>query len=68
MKFRGPTSHRTSGETATEKWHDPKDSRGRRFGRFVVDWIKVSWKDVLALAILGAASQAVCITMDELES
>jgi hypothetical protein len=28
---------------------------------FVIDWIKISWKDVLAMAILGAAALSVCL-------
>lgn len=51
-------------ETVNENWegtHPKNDSKGNRLGRFVVDWIKVSWRDVLAMAVLGAASQTVGI-------
>lgn len=43
-----------------DKWASTGGSRGKGLVRFVIDWIKVSWRDILALAILGAASQAVC--------
>ncbi|KAK4215820.1 lipid phosphate phosphatase 1 [Rhypophila decipiens] len=50
-------------ERVNQKWDATSPSttepKSKRFGRFVLDWIRVSWKDVLALAILGAASQAI---------
>ena len=44
-----------------EKWVEPTTSN-RRGGlvRFVINWLKISWRDLLAMAVLGAASQAVC--------
>lgn len=45
------------------KWVEPTTATTshRRGGlvRFAIDWIKISWRDLLAMAILGAASQAV---------
>ncbi|KAK1753787.1 phosphatidic acid phosphatase type 2/haloperoxidase [Echria macrotheca] len=42
-----------------EEWSTKKESTPKRLVRFVIDWIKVSWRDILAMAILGAASQAI---------
>lgn len=38
------------------------ESKPKRLVRFLVYWLKVSWRDILALAALGAASQAIYIT------
>jgi len=35
------------------------DSKGKRLGRFVLDWIKLSWKDVIALIVLAIVSQVI---------
>ena len=46
--------------SAAEKKHAASgNSKGKRLWRFFLDWLKVSWRDVLAMAILGAASQGV---------
>lgn len=47
-----------------EKWAttgttDSNGPQGRMRARFLVEWVKTSWKDILAMAILGAASQAI---------
>jgi diacylglycerol diphosphate phosphatase / phosphatidate phosphatase len=42
-----------------EKHVAPAEGRGKGLWRFFVDWVKVSWKDVLWMAILGGASQGV---------
>ncbi|KAK3380822.1 phosphatidic acid phosphatase type 2/haloperoxidase [Podospora didyma] len=33
-----------------------RDSKGKRLGWFIVDWIKLSWKDVIAMIVLAALS------------
>lgn len=49
-------------ETTTTTTTPEKTSNGSRFRQlvqFVMDWIKVSWKDVIAMAILGGATLGV---------
>ena len=31
----------------------------QRFVPFVIDWVKVSWRDILTMAVLGAATLGV---------
>ncbi|KAK0614721.1 phosphatidic acid phosphatase type 2/haloperoxidase [Immersiella caudata] len=45
-----------------EKWHataNEDQSTPKRLGSFIVRWLKQSWKDILTMAILGAASQGI---------
>jgi hypothetical protein len=41
------------------KTNAPEDSKMKRFWRFFVNWVKLSWKDVLAMAVLGGAAEGV---------
>jgi hypothetical protein len=50
--------HRKEAKSA-EKSHTAGDSKGKRFWRFFIDWWKVSWKDVLAMVVFGAAAEGV---------
>lgn len=37
----------------------PADSKAKRFGRFIVHWIKVSWGDVLGMILLAVAMELI---------
>ncbi|KAK0741507.1 phosphatidic acid phosphatase type 2/haloperoxidase [Schizothecium vesticola] len=56
------TPRRETRPVSGEKWAEPTTSN-RRGGlvRFVINWLKISWRDLLAMAVLGAASQAVSL-------
>lgn len=51
------TPRRKTRPASGEKWVEPTNPN-RRGGlvRFVINWIKISWRDLLAMAVLGAAS------------
>ena len=51
-------SRRQSPLGSSGKWVDPPSHR-QGLVRFVIDWIKLSWRDLLAMAVLGAASQGI---------
>jgi len=50
---------RQSAAEVNEKWDKGRQPTWRRLVGFVGRWLKASWKDLLAMAILGAASQAI---------
>jgi hypothetical protein len=55
-----PFHRRERPETSTATEKTPRqDSLFQELVRFVIDWIKVSWKDVIAMAILGGATLGV---------
>ncbi|KAM7201388.1 lipid phosphate phosphatase 1 [Naviculisporaceae sp. PSN 640] len=55
-------SRRGREKRVNEQWDattPATEPKSKRIRRFIVDWIKISWKDLIALAALGAASQAI---------
>jgi len=49
-----------SAAEVNEKWHATADgSKSRGLGSFILRWIKESWKDILAMIVLGVASQLI---------
>lgn len=51
--------HRREGPDEGHGAAPARDSLFKQLAWFVIDWIKVSWKDLLTLAVLGAAALAV---------
>jgi hypothetical protein len=58
LPFHRREAHREPTAT-TEKSTRHEDSMWHQLVRFVIDWIKISWRDILTMAILGAASLGV---------
>lgn len=42
--------------------------QGRWLKEFIIAWIKMSWKDVLAMLLLGGAMEGVCVNSAQLRA
>ncbi|KAK4149414.1 lipid phosphate phosphatase 1 [Chaetomidium leptoderma] len=55
LPFHRRDVRREPSPATTDKHLHAGDSRGKQLRRFVVGWIKIAWRDLLTLAVLGAA-------------